>query len=421
MVQVERINVDVKSEIGELEAVILHRPGREVENMIPDNAERALYSDILNLSVATSEYAQFEGTIKKHAKVFYVTDLLADVLTNERVKDNLVREICKNEKVSQIQNFLFTLDSKELARQLIEGVLLKKTNLTSYLNKNRYVLQPLHNFFFTRDASSAINNEVLINKMASRVRMRESIIMQTIFDYNPVFGAKTINPLRDEEDITNISMEGGDILIAREDILLIGMSCRTTSQGIDYIIEKVKEKYEKKHIIIQELPHTPESFIHLDMVFTFIDKDKCMVYEPLILKRNKYQTIHITIDDGKVLSIDKEKNLIEALHGLGVSITPIKCGGDDTWNQEREQWHSGTNFFALAPGKVIGYSRNTNTIESLNKSGLEVIKAKDIIDDKVDLSAYSKYVITIDGSELARGGGGARCMTMPVRRKAVDW
>ena len=417
----KKFNVEVKSELGELEAVILHTPGSEVENMTPQNAERALYSDILNLAVAQKEYAQFKAVLDKCTKTFQVKDLLTEILNNDRVKEDLINEIFLSENVDENKDYMLSLSNKELARQLIEGVEMKKDNLTKYFSKERYSLRPLHNFFFTRDASMSVFNEVLIGRMASKVRDRESKIMQAIFDYHPNFNTRTINALQEPCFNEKINIEGGDVLVARDDILIIGTGTRTSYQGIDFIIEQFKKIKMPMHIIVQELPSTPESFIHLDMVFTFIDKDMCMVYEPLILKTNKYHTAHIYIDNSKIV-INQETNIIEALKKLGMSLKPVLCGGTkDLWIQEREQWHSGANFFALAPGKIIGYSRNIYTIDELNKNGFEVVKARNIINDKVDISKINKYVVTIEGSELSRGGGGARCMTMPVRRKSVNW
>jgi len=416
------MQIQVESEIGILEGVILHSPGSEVENMTPESAKRALYSDILNLNVATNEYSQLEGVLNKVTKTFQVQSLLKEVLTIDKVKNSLINKICNYEDVNSIKDYLIDLKEDELSRQLIQGVVMKKNNLTKFLDKERYELQPLHNFFFTRDSSVAMFDTVLISRMANRVRERESLIMETIFNYHPNFNSKTINPLNLENYRSEISMEGGDILIAREDVLIIGISTRTTSQGIDYIIEHFKNKRQKLHIIAQELPYTPESFIHLDMTFTFLDKNYCMVYEPLIINSSRFLTIHIEIDNGNVSSIYEEINIISALNKIGFDIKPLYCGSKgDKHLQEREQWHSGANFFAFAPGKVIGYNRNTNTIDELSKNGFEVIKATDIIDEKIDINLYNKCVVTIAGSELSRGGGGCRCMTMPVNRKKVDW
>ncbi|MBI9060128.1 MAG: arginine deiminase [Labilibaculum sp.] len=425
------VELDVRSEIGELEGVILHTPGSEVENMTPENAERALYSDILNLAVARDEYKQLSSVLGEIAETYQVKDLLANVLADEKAKEAIIDKICAMEpqiavkgNTYCIKDFLLEQTPKDLASLLIEGVPLKRDNLTKFLSEERYSLRPLHNFFFTRDASMSVLDEVLIGKMANGVRDRESLIMQAIFDYTPGFKTKTVNPIENPAMDPNCMIEGGDVLIARDDILIIGNGTRTTTQGIDFILAQLLTQKDKsfRHVLVQELPSSPESFIHLDMVFTLLDKDKCMVYEPLIIRPNKYQTVHITIENGKVLNIKRENNLLQALKKLGMDLKPIYCGGNnDPWNQEREQWHSGANFFAIGPGKVVGYGRNIHTMEEMNKNGFEILRAKDIIRHKVELSDYDKYVITIDGSELPRGGGGARCMTMPIRRKPVNW
>ena len=414
--------IDVRSEIGTLEAVIIHPPGNEVQNMVPDNVERALYSDILNLDVASKEYSQFSAVLAKVAKTFNLLDLLTDILTNAKVKKRLITNICAYEKQEVLTDYLLSLEPADLSRELVEGVLMKKNTLTKFISHDRYILQPLHNFFYMRDASVSILDDVLISKMANPVRERESMIMEAIFDYHPQLKTKTVNPIVNGRRDPDITIEGGDILVVRDDILCIGVGGRTTTQGIDFIIRKLRVQEGRRHIVIQELPKTPESFIHLDMVFTLIDKDTCMLYEPLIMRSHKHRTIHVIIDNGKVELIEERRNIIETLKHLGMDLKPMICGGSkDSYAQEREQWHSGANFLAVGPGKIIGYARNVYTIEEMHNNGFQVIPSEDVISGKTNLDDYAKYVVTIAGNELSRGGGGARCMTMPIRRKAVDW
>lgn len=407
---------DIKNETGQLAGVILHHPGSEVENMTPANAERALYSDILNLVIAKKEYQQLHDVLQLVSKVYFVHDLLTDILENQEARTFLLKDICEGRIDCNLQSELNEMSAENLAKVLIEGLPMRKDNLSKFLSSDRFELRPLHNFFFTRDSAIVIGQEVLIGSMAKQVRVRESQIMEAIFRYHPSVKTPIIKAPQAGSKFGQIKIEGGDIQVAREDIILSGIGMRTSAGGIDFLIDHYKTKGEKKHIIVQELPDKPESFIHLDMAFTFLSQQECLVYEPLILQPNKYQTIQIDIDNGRV-KIKQVKNLVQALGDLGMELEPILCGGQsDHYTQEREQWHSGANFFSFASGKSIGYSRNTYTLDELATRGFEIISGKEVITGKKHPDDYEKCIVTIDGSELARGGGGARCMTLPFKR-----
>lgn len=418
-----RIKINVSSEIGRLDAVLLHPPGAEVENMTPRNVQRALYSDILNLSIAREEYRQLQGVLSKVADVYIMDDLLVRVLDNPESRTGLLQRICVSEDATDYYGLLLDMPSRTLAKVLIEGLPARIDTLTAFLKNEYYALYPLYNFYFTRDAAVTIGGSALVCRMANKVRMRESYIMDAICRSSGVFDCRVVDANDFQPQNSPIMMEGGDIIVAREDILLLGNGCRTSSQGIDFMIERFRREHDKGryHVIVQQLPSEPESFIHLDMVFTFLDRDKCMIFEPLILGDNQYQTVHITISDGKVSKITSAPDILTVLRRLGMDLEPVVCGGPDEWDQEREQWHSGANCFAFAPGKVITYARNIHTLEELDRAGFNVVSADDVISGKVHVDGDGRYAVTVAGSELPRGGGGARCMTMPLSRREVKW
>ena len=413
----DRINVCVNSEIGKLEHVLIHTPGIEVENMTPETAHNYLFSDILNLQVLQKEYSYFKKVLQKVTEVHEIGDLLTDVLRNDTIKNNLIDRICRAENVAYLTDYLKDLDPETLSKQLIEGVHLKDI---SSIDNNYFSLLPLPNLFFMRDASFTMFDNLMISNMATKVRAREAMILETVYNCHPMLDATVINPAMKYSSLETGIMEGGDIHIVRDDVVLSGLSARTNMHGVQALVEHLKTKPGVKHLIFQELPPTPESFIHLDMVFTMLDVDKCMAYEPVIMSSN-FKTFHITIDGQKAVGKD-EPNLVVALNNLGIPVEPIFCGGGgNSFFPAREQWHSGTNFFCFAPGKFLGYGRNQHTIQALNDAGFDVLLASDVVKGKVHPDNYKKCVVTFEGNELSRGGGGARCMTMPVQRQAVDW
>ncbi len=410
-------SIKINNETGLLRTVVLHKPGREIENMVPKNAQRALYSDILNLSVASAEYNVFESVLKHTTDVFYITNLLTDILRQEELKQALLHEVCQNENVQYIPDLLHTLDNLTLAKLLIEGIPLRKDNLTNYLNPDKYVLKPLNNFFFVRDTAFCINNTLFVSNMANNVREREAILVKYIFRNHNIFKSFENNIITGQDYLPGANIEGGDVIIAKDDVILFGLGARTNAQGIDSVINKLKERKPDFFAVIQELPIDIESFIHLDMVFTIIDSHVCLVYNPLLTQKNRFQTFLIQVSNGEVIKIEQMDSFPKALKRTGLDFDFISCGGDEPTNQEREQWHSGANFFSIGKGKIMGYSRNKHTLEALNKKGFEIIDAKKAIDDINKIYTFhSKVAITIEGSELSRGGGGCRCMTLPLLR-----
>ena len=421
-----RLKIDIQSEIGRLDAVLLHRPGAEVENMTPRNVQRALYSDILNLSIARKEYQQLYGVLSKMSTVYEVSDLLVSVLKQDKPREDLIRRICVTEDAIPYYETLMLMDSEELARVLIEGLPARTDTLTAYFRNEYYALYPLYNFYFTRDAAVTVGDKALICRMANQVRMRESLIMNAIYRHSGAFECEVIDANEQRDRSSSVIMEGGDIIVVRDDVLVIGNGVRTTSQGIDFMVDRICRNHPsgRFHILVQQLPSEPESFIHLDMAFTMLDRDKCMVFKPLIMQSNQYQTVHILVEDGVVRSIRPVEGLLPALKSLGIDLEPVICGGKDEWDQEREQWHSGANFFAFAPGKVITYARNVHTLEALDAHGFDIIQAEDFMTGRYDdmiSDSESRLAVAVNGSELPRGGGGARCMTMPLSRRKVNW
>ena len=413
--------VSVCSETGRLRGVLLHRPGIEIERMTPLNCAHALYSDILDKMNVDNEYSLFSGVLDRWAKVYYVEDIMERLLDDATIREHLVKESVFNYghrpvKLSgdindRLCDELMGMTSRDLTRVLIEGY---ENPRWEGVSDNRYLLEPLYNLLFTRDASSTIYDKVLINSMSFEVRERESLILEAIF--RNFFGVETLNA---ERWSPKARTEGGDIHIASDDLLVVGEGIRTNAKGIEYLARTIAAEKEHFHILVQELPREPESFIHLDMVFTFLGKHKCMAFEPMLRRQGLFagkDTTLITIDSGRI-HYRHVANLLSGLQQLGWELDPIIGGGSDPWVQLREQWHSGANFFSLGDSKVLGYRRNARTIDALDHAGFAVLAAEDIVSGKVNMEDYEKFVAVFPASELPRAGGGARCMTRPIWRE----
>ncbi len=413
-------NVRICSEIGQLEKVIVHSPGREIEVMTPKTAGEVLYNDILTLPVVAQDHEGLTETLKRVTSVFEVRDLLTDVLRNEEVRRNFIQTILTFDDAMELEPMLREMTPDELTRAVVEGVREPKDTLERYLSGRTYAIPPLPNLYFMRDSAIVFRGKVLTGSMANKVRAGEAIIAKTIFSHHPEFKSEGFIFDGTKEGNKSVTIEGGDFLAIGRNVVAAGISERTTPRSLDIFLSRIRQSItEPFHLFAVALPRE-RATIHLDMVFTMVDVNQCVVYEPYILGKERLQVIHITVSPDSKTRMEEVPSLIKGLSDIGIPIEPIICGGSERVDQEREQWLSGTNFFAFAPGKILGYACNYHTLRELEKAGFQTVPVADVVSDKVDINSMEKVAVGIEGAELARGGGGVRCMTMPVQRKPLD-
>jgi arginine deiminase len=413
-----RIKID--SEIGSLNAVMVHRPGREIENMTPASAGDVLYDDILNRQLAVREHDQLTGVLQRVAEVHEFEDLLRETLADEHMKGLLVDALVALYGCEELAPSLKEMDDTELAAQLFHGTPMRKDSLEKFLSPSLHAIPPLPNAFFTRDAVMAVNERVIIGSMAFKARFAEALLLKAIFKYHPHIRSDGFYFDGTASTSQKITIEGGDLLVLRDDLIMIGYSERTTSRGIDTLMDAIAEKGGVQNFIVVEIPKS-RATIHLDMIFTMVDRDRCVVFSPLITGLHQCRTFHIHYQQKAVKRIIEYPGVLEALRTQGMDLQPIPCGGHDALRQEREQWSSGANFFAMAPGHIIGFEHNQATAEELAKNNFEIVTADRFISEKRSLEPGKATLVTMHGSELSRGGGGCRCMTMPLNRDVVGW
>ncbi|MCL1827649.1 MAG: arginine deiminase family protein, partial [Candidatus Cloacimonetes bacterium] len=376
-----------------------------------------LYDDILDMNTAIREHKEFTDILKLHCEVFEVLDLLEELLENPEHRVELLRSLIKEHHTNKaLLERLMPLSSKDLAQSLIMGVKETVNTLTEFISDFHHALPPLPNFLYTRDTAVIINNCVLPVSMLNPVRMPEATIIRHILKHNTKFSSDGFYFESPSEIKQYSTFEGGDILVIRDDVLAIGISERTSSQAIDQLIEFLRKKNQVKHILTVQMPKD-RALIHLDMAFTMLDHNYACIYEPAIYGNLHFGTYHIDISE-KTNKVTQVPNIMRGLHKIGLDIQPILCGGNERLFQDREQWMCGANYFTMAPGKIIGYRRCEKTFEQIERIGrMTHIEAEDVISGKVDLKDYDRYAIAFKGAELSRGGGGARCMTLPIERE----
>ncbi len=413
-----RIRID--SEIGRLRSVLVHEPGQEIENMTPATAAQSLYDDLLFLEPARAEHRVLTGVLRRVARVYDLLDLLADTLADRTLRRSLVSRLCELHGCPELLGELVELPRRQLAEQLVQGTPMRKDTLRRYLTSARYALPPLPNTFFMRDATMCVHDRVIVGSMATAVRQSEAILMRAVMLHHPDLVGAGFYLDGTRRDGPGVTIEGGDVLVLRDDLLAIGLSERTSPEGIDRLIEAMARVGRVREVLVVELPQA-RATIHLDMIFTMVDRDLCVVYPPLVTGHRRCRVIQMSIRDAAVARIEERSGLLEALSDLGLPLEPIPCGGEDPFRQDREQWASGANFFAIAPGKIIGYERNRATLEALAARGFDVQPAEALAAGRVSIDQSPRMAIAMPGEELNRGGGGCRCMTLPISREAVAW
>ncbi|WP_413527470.1 arginine deiminase [Marinilactibacillus psychrotolerans] len=400
--------VKVFSEIGRLKQVILHRPGKELENLVPDYLERLLFDDIPFLKAAQKEHDEFAKLLENNdVEVLYLERLVAEAIEAADVREQFIDEwlaetdLVKGESYDAIRKDLLNYeDVFEMILKTMSGyrktdIKLSETESLSDSIKTSYpfLVDPMPNLYFTRDPFATIGNGVALNHMYSSTRNRETLYGKYIFKYHPTF--KNTDLYYNREWDTRL--EGGDTLVLSSSTLALGISQRTDARSIERLAKIIFEKTDFKEILAFLIADN-RKFMHLDTVFTMVDYDKFTIHPEIegdlkvfsITAEN--ETIHIEE------KVDTLENILEdALHVDHVQL--IRCGGGDLVEAAREQWNDGSNTLTIAPGEVIVYDRNTVTNQMLREAGIKVHE--------------------FGGSELVRGRGGPRCMSMPVYREDI--
>lgn len=403
--------IHVYSEIGKLKTVMLHRPGKELENLAPDILHRMLIDDIPYLKIAQEEHDAFAHVLRQQGiKVLYLEDLLAESLTDEKVRraflDQLLDEssIKKQDPLHQLLlNYLQELPTKEMVKTVIAGIrkstIHNSTPSLADLAEDPdypFYLDPMPNVYFTRDQQAAIGSGMTINRMTFRARRRESLFMETILKNHPDFKNATIPVWRDRYH--HGRLEGGDALVLNNHVLAVGISQRTSATAITDLAHNLFDHSSYDPILAIKIPHN-HAMMHLDTVFTMINYNQFTVHPFILDKAGKIDIYVLQPDDHNGVKITEKNDLVQVLkENLHLSeLDLIPTGGGDPIAAPREQWNDGSNTLAIAPGEVVTYDRNYVSNDLLRKHGI--------------------IVHEIRSSELSRGRGGPRCMSCPLIRE----
>ncbi|HVT60868.1 MAG TPA: arginine deiminase family protein [Thermoanaerobaculia bacterium] len=418
----------VDSEIGRLRRVLVHRPGREIDWMVPAMMERLLFDDILDGGEAREEHALFCEVLRRAGvEVVAAQDLLAEVLRDEQCRQRLLDELGRDYGVAPaLVRRLAELAPGKLAASLVEGI--RAQPETADLGRRQFFdLNPVPNYFFQRDPQVVLGNRLVVSSMATDAREREPLLAHSLFSCHPsladlaaIFeidvppsGAPHHDP-----HFPYPTLEGGDVLVISPEIVMVGISERTNRRGVEVLAEYLRlEETSFRQLIVVELP-SKRSYMHLDTVFTQIDRHLCLVHLPVI-EPGGPESAHVYSVDlaARQLTFTVRPSLLPTLADFGLELEAVPCGGGlDPIDQQREQWTDGANAFAVAPGVILLYRRNRKTIEELGRRGFRILAEEEVAAGRHDLLAGGPAVVALWSNELSRARGGPRCMTMPLER-----
>jgi arginine deiminase len=399
--------------------------------MVPAMMEELLFDDILYGNRAREEHRRFQQVLGYVAdEVLEVQDLLEEVLAVPEHRSAVIEDLGQTLGWGPDMEYrLQDLDSERLATALVAG-LEKPAPEIALKADELYWLPPIPNYFFQRDPLVVVGDRAIRGAMATPARLREPLLSGYVLKLHPRFASPPGPRFWFQEFSADYSkpssyarmrphIEGGDILVLRDDLLAIGYSERTEKTTIERLSEALKsQKSGIKRILVVAIPPA-RSFMHLDTVFTMISQDECLVYGPMILPDGAEEADVYECDLTKrEITWTSEKDLLSALKAAKLDLKPLRCGGEDPIAERREQWTDGANAFALAPGIILIYDRNERTAEVLEKAGYTVVDEADLLLGREELELWQprKYAVRLAAHELSRARGGPRCMAMPLVR-----